>query len=735
MPAADHRDLEEFARTGSAAAFERLARRYANLVYGVCLRRLGGPPDAEDAAQAVFLALARKAKSVRPGKLASWLHGAAIRASKMAARGAATRARHEEGAAHMRNAKSEPAGESWDEVRPHLDAEVDRLPARLREPLVRHYFAGRSYAQIGEEFGLAKTTVAGRVQAGLERLRGRLARRGVSLGAAAFGALLTGKAQPGAPESLLTSLPRLATGSAATGAAAGGAAGVNAIAEGVLRMMFMEKLKTIGVALAAAAVVSVAVPLAVSAVGAGERAEPKPAKPAPKTAAKPPTIKPEWKGKLLVQVLAGANNPAWSPDGKRAACCVVLKREKGRGYWKTTEGGVGVVELASGKISKVSLNKGGPVIDLIWMPGGKRLIAAGREQLWSVEVAAGGLKARPFAKLPGKLFTRFGQHGMSLSPDAKFLLCGLRKERGPRGARLKGPDYVVFDAAGKKLASFEGGSAVWNAKGRKLFFGRYEKLCSIELPGGKETVLFSSGDYFKAGAPKTHATWLWSPKPIAELKSGKLVVEIVEAAGPKWEPKCGVVIIKGEAAVWNPAKNSFLRLGPTRHGIHGEIDYIPMGREDLFLRRETTRGFRQGKTIMQLVKADTGKVLLELKPPRTAKHEAQDINLGVSLLTASPDGDTAIFSGSGTITKMVGKNRSVSRGKWFGLFILEVPTGIFKRVELPLARRPYDAAIAPGGDLLVLSGRLKDKKTKDGKYIEGLWLCDPAGKGVLTARE
>lgn len=69
MSEADRRDLVEYSESGSPAAFERLAARHADLVYGVCLRRLGRPEDAEDAAQAAFLALARKARSVQAERL------------------------------------------------------------------------------------------------------------------------------------------------------------------------------------------------------------------------------------------------------------------------------------------------------------------------------------------------------------------------------------------------------------------------------------------------------------------------------------------------------------------------------------------------------------------------------------------------------------------------------------------------------------------------------------------
>ncbi|MHC4914487.1 MAG: RNA polymerase sigma factor [Planctomycetota bacterium] len=252
MKSADTQDLAEFVRGGSQAAFERLAARHADLVYGICLRRLRRPADAEDAAQAVFIALARKAKSVRAGKLASWLHGAALRTCAFMQRTAARRARREEEAAVIKEAAAgggERAPGEWSEIKDRLDAELARLPMKLREAVARHYLGGRTYAQLATELGVPEGTVAWRVSAGVERLRRRLSRTGVSLSVAALGAALVG-AHVAAPASLVASLTALA---AAGGAAGGSAAG--SIAEGVLHGMFWAKVKTVAVGVCAAAAV------------------------------------------------------------------------------------------------------------------------------------------------------------------------------------------------------------------------------------------------------------------------------------------------------------------------------------------------------------------------------------------------------------------------------------------------------------------------------------------------
>jgi RNA polymerase sigma factor (sigma-70 family) len=269
----DARDLAEFAERGSAEAFARLSSRYAGLVYRVCLRRLASEADAEDATQAVFLALARKAGSVRPERLASWLHGASLRAARFIARSRANRARYEREAARMKSVEAETGtgdgGESR-EALAHLDAEVARLPAKLREAVTRHYLAGLTRAELARELGVPEGTVQSRLSAGLEKLRARLGGRGVRLGAAALAGLLTSEVQAGAPASLTASLPTLVTGPAAAGAAAGAGAGVSLIAEGVLKAMLWAKLKVAAAVVAAATVAAGAgTPLAIRAVAGG----------------------------------------------------------------------------------------------------------------------------------------------------------------------------------------------------------------------------------------------------------------------------------------------------------------------------------------------------------------------------------------------------------------------------------------------------------------------------------
>ena len=134
--------LAEYALQGSSEAFEELVRRHSGLVAGVC-RRIA-PRDAEDVAQAVFLTLAHKAKSLQGlSSVAGWLHHVARDLARNALKSATRQKVREREARLMRPDESRKEA-GWEEIRPILDRELDGLPEKYRVPLLLHYLEGRT---------------------------------------------------------------------------------------------------------------------------------------------------------------------------------------------------------------------------------------------------------------------------------------------------------------------------------------------------------------------------------------------------------------------------------------------------------------------------------------------------------------------------------------------------------------------------------------------------------------
>ena len=241
---ADAELLERFVSRGDEAAFAALVRRHGPMVLAVCRRVLHNLHDAEDAFQATFLVLARKAAAVRqPGALACWLHGVAYRTSLKARAGAIRTPEIE--AAPLRLPALEPLSElAWRELRLVLDEEIERLPTRYRTAVVLCYLEGQTYTEAARRLGCPPGTVSGRLARAREMLRVRLVRRGFTLSAGLLGALLTADAAPASVPLVLTNATATDATRAVTGpAAAGCSARVVALTEGVLRAMLLTRVK------------------------------------------------------------------------------------------------------------------------------------------------------------------------------------------------------------------------------------------------------------------------------------------------------------------------------------------------------------------------------------------------------------------------------------------------------------------------------------------------------------
>jgi RNA polymerase sigma factor (sigma-70 family) len=192
--------LTRFVARQEEAAFTTLMERHGGMVLGVC-RRLLDHHDAEDVVQATFLLLVRKAMSIRKYEsVGSWLHGVAYRLAAKARAQGAQRRHHERHAADLRDtaASSETA---WRELQQVLDEELQRLPERYRLPLIHCCLEEQTHEEAASALGVPVGTVKSRLVRGKERLRKRLARRGMTLSAPALATFLAvnGAASAGLP--------------------------------------------------------------------------------------------------------------------------------------------------------------------------------------------------------------------------------------------------------------------------------------------------------------------------------------------------------------------------------------------------------------------------------------------------------------------------------------------------------------------------------------------------------
>ncbi|MFO0950780.1 MAG: RNA polymerase sigma factor [Isosphaeraceae bacterium] len=234
-------------REGAESAFRTLVERHGPMVVRVCKQRLGDPHAAQDAAQAVFLVLARKAGSVRTtASVAPWLYGVARRvASKAARRDLARRDAEAEAGAAMDQTDSSDSASSLDWEAVHQ--EVGRLPSKYRDPVVFCYLEGCTYEEAARRLGCPVGTVRVRLSRARDRLRDRLARRGFGPAAVA-GFTGAGEHVPLTPEPLPAGWAE-ATVKASTAFASGSVSAgvvpavVGALAREGIRSMLIDQWK------------------------------------------------------------------------------------------------------------------------------------------------------------------------------------------------------------------------------------------------------------------------------------------------------------------------------------------------------------------------------------------------------------------------------------------------------------------------------------------------------------
>jgi RNA polymerase sigma factor (sigma-70 family) len=458
--------LECFLRNRLEGAFTALVQRHGPMVMGVCCRVLPNVHDAEDAFQATFLVLARKAAGiVPPDAVAAWLHGVAYRTARKA-KAMTARRRLKERQFRETRPTATTAKDAWEELQPLLDEELSRLPEKYQSAIVLCDLEGKTKKEAAGQLRCPEGTLSSRLTRGRRMLAKRLARRGVALPAGSL-AVLTG--QGAASACVRTSLV-VSTGKAAALFAGGhttdpGAISpkVAALTEGVLKAMLLTKLKIATVVMLALGVLVASAGLAAYHALAAEPPGTK-----KDVASKPDAPKPQaLQERVFVGHSDGIGMVAISRDGRLAL--------SGGLTYGDGDPTVRLWDLETGKELKRLEGHTDGVYGVAFSPDGKRAASAGDTtiRLWDLET--------------GKELKRFEGHegavdSVAFSPDGKFLLSA-------------GDDNTLRlweVESGKEVRRFEGHTervyrAVFSPDGKRALSGGFDKTLRYwEVETGKE---------------------------------------------------------------------------------------------------------------------------------------------------------------------------------------------------------------------------------------------------------
>lgn len=532
--------VTRFAAARDPAAFAELVRRHGPAVFGVCRRILGHTQDAEDAFQAVWLVLARRAADVRPpGAVGPWLYGVAVRTATKA-RALAMKRRHRQLAA----AKPEAVEDApLADLGPVLDEELARLPERYRRAVVACDLNGKSRSQAARDLGWPEGTVAARVAKGRELLATRLRRRGVTLSSAALAAVLASAARADLPPTLAANAVTAALEFASGVASASVPPVSQVLAEGVMRAMSLSRWKLPAVVLTTAGLAAGGV-LVASGGPAEKSRDPDPVRPvvagaAPVPAEKGPTVlkdhgdlvysvavHPQGKtiasggadGRVIVRD-ASSLKKLWEAKLANPGVTAVAYSADGGLIAATHKDGVTLFDAATGKAVREIGEPGSDPHAVAFTPTttevqGVRLhklvFANGREthvRSWAEGAEPGGVRfeagpgfqggdGRPGAPLAfspdGKrvLMTRHGREG------GKFSVWAWSAGSGAPNALLTAHTAPVYAAAwskdGKRVATAgsDGRVIIWDAKeGEKKDDLTFTEARRFEMPAG--SVIYS----------------------------------------------------------------------------------------------------------------------------------------------------------------------------------------------------------------------------------------------------
>jgi RNA polymerase sigma factor (sigma-70 family) len=717
-------------------AFAALMQRHAALVWSVCRRILPHEHDTEDAFQATFLVLARKADSIRKGgSVGSWLFGVAHRIAMKAKQAAARRLARESRA--ETSTPAQPVTEAaLRELQGRLDAEVERLPEKYRAPFVLCCLEGKSRSEAAAALGWNISTLSTRLTRARGQLQRRLARRGVRLSAALAALALAESAMgAGVPARLvsttLNGVLLSAAGAPVTGVVSPQAA---ALAKGLLHSMFLGKLKvTIAFLLALTVVVGgglvarhglVASETRPNTDGKPKADTPKPSqpdagkkeKPAIDSAGDPlPRGALDRLGTARLRHGAAARCVAYSSDGKLLV--------SGGADWL-----IRIWDPVSGKELRRLANPSGPLLSLAISPDGRLLAAAGEQKdkqavhLWDL---TNGKELKPVPTPRGTGVA------VAFSPSSKLLAIATQegavslwdvasgKEKARFAGHANGTSSVAFDPDGKTLIS---GGADRTVRQWDLATGNEKR--TFEGHGDRVTcVAFARDGKTVASASLDRSIRLW------DAATGRLLHMLNVPAGAvlsvAFSRDSKRVVsggLDGAASVWETATSRLVRSISGSNGSINSVAFAPDG---------TTVAAAGIDYQVRIFKVATGKEVHRLNGHRGPVHGLAFTRDGKLLASGGHDRALAVWNvaarkellhvGAHTAgleeVAFAPDGLTLASVAWDGTLALwDTATGK-QRLRIPAAQAGvfHCVAFSPDGRFLALGGR-------DGSVV----LYDPA---------
>jgi RNA polymerase sigma factor (sigma-70 family) len=522
--------IECFLNDREEAALEALVRRHSPMVWGVCRRILRDHHEAEDAFQATFLVLVRKASSIMPReKVANWLYGVANQTARKARATAARRQGRERQVTVMPDVQAAEQ-ELWHSVEPLLDQELSRLPNKYRAVLVLCDLEGRTRREAARQLGVPEGTVAGHLARARALLAQRLTRRGTAVSGALLTTLVTqNAASASVPNSLLFSTVKavtlLATGQAAVGVVP---AQVAALVKGVMHAMLLKKLKlgVLALLLALATIGGGGMTYRSLASGVQSSFEGRPRQVARPQPSQNSTLEEPVKYQAATAPL-GAGPPRFQVEHTSPVLCLAWPPD-GKQVFAGTDGYISVIDPATGK----HVHRGFPtetaMADMAIAPDGKALaiLMSGNRQrngataavmVWNI--ATGKLEGQA-----GGAFAATPAERLAFTPDSQMTMgVGVGSlYRWKNGGSNALGSYL---GAGFTAIAPDGSVAGWCEPNGKCAFYVYEpnnpKIGVNRLQvGAAQSIAFGPGAKLLAIGGDDKEIHLWDlaeKKPTAEL--------------------------------------------------------------------------------------------------------------------------------------------------------------------------------------------------------------------------